>query len=379
MAEQDYYQALGVARDATPEQIKKAYRSLAMKHHPDRNPGDKSAEDKFKVIQKAYEILSDEDKRRAYDQFGHAGVQGGAGFGGAGPGAAGFGDIFEDIFGDILGGRQRGRAQGGGGSRVQRGADLRYNLTLNLEDAVFGKTVELQVPTWVHCKTCSGTGAKPGTKPVTCSTCKGAGQVHMQQGFFALSQTCPTCHGQGQMITDPCTQCRGQGRIREEKKLSVKIPAGVDEGDRIRLSGEGEAGMHGGPPGDLYVQVHVREHAIFKRDGADLYCEMPLSFATAVLGGEMDVPTLEGHVKLKIPHETQTGRLFRLRGKGVTSLHSSGRGDLLCRIMVETPVNLSAQQKALLREFDKDIASDPMRHYPKSDSWIDAVRHFFKR
>jgi molecular chaperone DnaJ len=378
MADQDYYQALGVARDATPEQIKKAYRSLAMKHHPDRNPGDKSAEEKFKVIQKAYEILSDADKRRAYDQFGHAGVQGGAGFGGgAGPGGAGFGDIFEDIFGDILGGRQRGQRQSG--SRVQRGADLRYNLTLDLEDAVFGKTVELRVPTWVHCKTCAGSGAKPGTKPVTCTTCKGQGQVHMQQGFFAVSQTCPTCRGAGQIIADPCTQCRGQGRIREEKTLSVKIPAGVDEGDRIRLSGEGEAGMHGGPAGDLYVQTHVREHAIFKRDGADLYCEMPISFATAVLGGELDVPTLEGHVKLKIPHETQTGRLFRLRGKGVTSLHSSGRGDLLCRIMVETPVNLSSQQKALLREFDKDIAADPTRHYPKSDSWLDAVKNFFKR
>lgn len=378
MAEQDYYQALGVARDATPEQIKKAYRSLAMKHHPDRNPGDKTAEEKFKVIQKAYEILSDVDKRRAYDQFGHAGVQGGAGFGGGGPGAAGFGDIFEDIFGDILGGRGRGQ-QRQSGSRVQRGADLRYNLTLDLEDAVFGKTVELNVPTWVQCKTCSGSGAKPGSKPVTCARCHGSGQIHMQQGFFAMSQTCPSCHGAGQTISDPCTQCRGQGRIREEKKLSVKIPAGVDEGDRIRLSGEGEAGMHGGPSGDLYVQVHVREHSIFKRDGADLYCEMPISFATAVLGGEIDVPTLEGHVKLKIPHETQTGRLFRLRGKGVTSLHSSSRGDLLCRIMVETPVNLSAQQKALLREFDKDIAADPKRHYPKSDSWLDAVKSFFKR
>lgn len=377
MAEQDYYQVLGVAKDASPDAIKKAYRSLAMKHHPDRNPGDKSAEEKFKTVQKAYEILSDADKRRAYDQFGHAGVQGGMGGMGGGAGAAGFGDIFEDIFGDILGGRGRGGR--GGQTARERGADLRYNLTLDLEDAVFGKTVELNVPTWVHCKTCQGSGAKPGTKPVTCATCKGQGQVHMQQGFFAVSQTCPTCRGAGQTISDPCTNCRGQGRIREEKKLSVKIPAGVDEGDRIRLSGEGEAGLHGGPPGDLYVQVHVREHNLFKREGADLYCEMPVSFATAVLGGELDVPTLEGHIKLKIPHETQTGRLFRLRGKGVTSLHSSGRGDLLCRIMVETPVNLTAQQKALLRELDKDIAADPTRHYPKSDSWLDAVKHFFKR
>jgi molecular chaperone DnaJ len=376
MAEQDYYQVLGVAKDASPEAIKKAYRSLAMKHHPDRNPDDKSAEEKFKSVQKAYEVLSNPEKRRAYDQFGHAGVQG-AGMGG-GPGAAGFGDIFEDIFGDILGGRGR-QSRGQAGPRTERGADLRYNLTLDLEDAVFGKTVELHVPTWVHCKTCAGSGAKPGTKPVTCSTCRGQGQVHVQQGFFAMSQTCPTCRGQGQIISDPCTQCRGQGRIREEKKLSVKIPAGVDEGDRIRLSGEGEAGLHGGPPGDLYVQVHVREHAIFKREAADLYCEMPVSFATAVLGGEIDVPTLEGHVKLKIPHETQTGRLFRLRGKGVTSLHSSGRGDLLCRIMVESPVNLTAQQKALLREFDKDIAADPTRHYPKSDSWLDAVKNFFRK
>lgn len=374
MAEQDYYQALGVARDASADQIKKAYRSLAMKHHPDRNPGDKAAEEKFKNIQKAYEVLSDPEKRRAYDQFGHAGVQGPGGMGGAG--AAGFGDIFEDIFGDILGGRGR---RGQGPAQGQRGADLRYNLTLDLEDAVFGKTVELHVPTWVHCKTCEGSGAKPGTKPVTCTTCKGSGQVHMQQGFFSLSQTCPTCRGQGQIIADPCTQCRGQGRIREEKKLSVKIPAGVDEGDRIRLSGEGEVGMQGGTAGDLYVQVHVREHAIFKRDGADLYCEMPISFATAVLGGELDVPTLEGHVKLKIPTETQTSRLFRLRGKGVTSLHSSGRGDLLCRIVVETPVNLTAQQKALLREFDKEIANDLTRHYPKSDSWLDAVRNFFRK
>ncbi len=377
MAEQDYYQALGVARDASADQIKKAYRSLAMKHHPDRNPGDKSAEDKFKVIQKAYEVLSDPEKRRAYDQFGHAGVQQG-GMGGAG--AAGFGDIFEDIFGDILGGRGgRTRGGGGGGTRSQRGADLRYNLTLDLEDAVFGKTVELHVPTWVHCETCKGSGAKPGTHPTTCATCKGHGQVHIQQGFFAMSQTCPTCHGSGQTISDPCTQCRGQGRIREEKTLSVKIPAGVDEGDRIRLSGEGEAGLNGGPVGDLYVQVHVREHGVFKRDGADLYCEMPMSFATAVIGGELDVPTLEGHVKLKIPAETQTGRLFRLRGKGVTSLHRSGRGDLLCRVLIETPVNLTAQQKALLREFDKDINADPTRHYPKSDSWLDAVRHFFRK
>lgn len=375
MAKQDYYEILGVARNASEADLKKAYRRLAMKHHPDRNPGDKPSEEKFKEAKEAYEVLTDPRKRAAYDQFGHAGVEagmagaaGGAGFGGN----ASFSDVFGEVFGDIFGG-----ARQGGGTRAHRGADLRYNLELSLEDAVRGSTVKIRVPTHVSCKTCGGSGAKKGTSPTTCSTCGGHGQVRMQQGFFSLQQTCPRCHGSGTVITDPCPTCRGEGRIEEQKTLSVKIPAGVDNGDRIRLAGEGEAGQMGGPPGDLYVQISVLDHALFVRDGSDLYCEVPIDLTTAALGGELDVPTLDGRVKLKIPPETQTGKVFRMRGKGVQSVRGGATGDLLCKVAVETPVNLTSKQKELLREFDLSLKSTGGKHSPRTASWLDGVKKFF--
>jgi len=378
MANRDYYEILGVARTANDEEIKKAYRKLAMKYHPDRNP-DKSAEDKFKETKEAYEILSDQQKRAAYDQYGHAGVNQQAGFGGGGRGGpGGFSDIFDDLFGDIFGGGGRASGGSGGRSHVQRGSDLRYNLDLNLAEAVFGKTLQIQVPTFMRCEGCGGTGAKKNSGSKSCGTCAGAGQVRMQQGFFAISQTCPTCMGSGQVIADPCTICQGQGRARGTKTLSVKIPAGVDNDDRIRLSGEGEAGLHGGPPGDLFVQVRVREHPIFTREGQDLHCEMPITFGIAALGGELDVPTLDGRVKLKIPAETQTGRVFRLRGKGVKSVRGSSQGDLLCHVVVETPVNLNREQKELLESFEKTLAKDKSRCSPKASSWFDGVKKFFE-
>jgi molecular chaperone DnaJ len=321
MSKRDYYEILGVQRNATEAEIKKAYRRLAMKYHPDRNTGDEEAETKFKEAKEAYEVLADAQKRAAYDQFGHAGVDpaAAAGAGGFGGGAS-FSDIFGDVFGDIFGGGGGAR----GGSRVFRGADLRYNLELSLEEAVGGTSVKIRVPTLTPCETCGGSGARKGTSPTTCPTCHGHGQVRMQQGFFSLQQTCPRCQGSGQIISDPCPTCHGEGRVQEQKTLSVKVPAGVDTGDRIRLAGEGEAGQNGGPPGDLYVQIHVREHPIFKRQDNDLYCEVPIGFARAALGGELDVPTLDGRVKLKIPPETQTGKLFRLRGKGVRPVQSPG-------------------------------------------------------
>lgn len=376
MAKRDYYEVLGVARNASEADVKKAYRRAAQKYHPDRNPDDADALAKFKEAKEAYEILSDAQKRAAYDQFGHAGVD--ASMGGAGPGAGGFGggsfsDIFGDVFGDIFG---AGRA--GGGANVYRGADLRYNLELSLEEAVAGTTVKIRVPTHVTCKTCHGSGAKKGTSPVICTTCGGRGQVRIQQGFFSLQQTCPQCHGKGNVIKDPCGTCHGQGRVKEQKTLSVKIPAGVDSGDRIRLAGEGEAGENGGPPGDLYVQIKVRPHAIFTREDSDLYCEVPISFTTAVLGGELDVPTLEGRVKLKIPPETQTGKLFRLRGKGVKSVHGGAVGDLLCRIEVETPVNLNRKQKELLEEFERSMEEGKGKHSPRTSNWFDGVKKFFE-
>jgi len=373
MAKQDYYETLGVARNASEADIKKAYRRLAMKYHPDRNPDDKAAEEQFKSAKEAYEILSDPQKRAAYDQFGHAGVSAGAaGAGAGGFRGANFSDIFDDVFGDIFGGARGAR------SNVFRGADLRYDLDLNLEDAVHGTSVKIKVPTLVECNSCHGSGAKAGSSPTTCPTCGGQGQVRMQQGFFSIQQTCPRCRGAGRIITDPCGTCHGKGRVQEQKTLSVKVPAGVDTGDRIRLSGEGEAGENGGPPGDLYVQVRVRAHPIFKREGADLYCEMPISFVTAALGGELDVPTLEGRVKLKIPAETQSGKLFRLRSKGVTSLHDGSRGDLLCRVSVETPVNLSDTQKNLLRDFDATLQHGENTHSPRTHSWLDGVKKFFE-
>ncbi|HEB94237.1 MAG TPA: molecular chaperone DnaJ [Gammaproteobacteria bacterium] len=374
MSKRDYYVVLGVERNATEIELKKAFKRQAMKHHPDRNPDNTEAVEKFKEAKEAYEVLSDAQKRAAYDQFGHAGVD--AGMGGGGPGAAdggSFSDIFGDVFGDIFGG-SRG---GGGQQRTRRGADLRYHLELTLEEAVRGTTVKIRVPTSVSCSSCGGNGAKKGSSPTTCTTCGGVGQVRMQQGFFSLQQTCPQCHGSGQMIKDPCTTCHGQGRVEEQKTLSVKVPAGVDNGDRIRLAGEGEAGGRGAPAGDLYVQISVKEHPIFVREESDLYCEVPISFVTAALGGELEVPTLDGRVKLKIPAETQSGRLFKLRGKGVKSVRGGTVGDLLCRVLIETPVNLNQKQKDLLRELDSTMSSSST-HRPKEHSWLDGVKKFFE-
>jgi molecular chaperone DnaJ len=377
MAKRDYYQVLGVAKDATEADLKKAYRRLAMKFHPDRNPDDKDAEENFKEAKEAYEVLTDPQKRAIYDQHGHAGIdaakQGGGPGGAGGFGGADFGDIFGEVFGDIFGAGRRG----GGRSQVFRGADLRYGLELDLHDAVFGRTAEIEIPKLMECETCHGTGAAKGHSPVTCETCDGAGQVRMSQGFFQLQQTCPRCRGTGKIVKNPCDKCLGQGRIRRSKKLSVKIPAGVDTGDRIRLAGEGEAGRNGGPPGDLYVEVQVREHPIFERDGEHLSCEVPVSYATAVLGGSVDVPTLEGEVSLKIPAETQSGRVFRLREKGVKPVRGGGRGDLFCRVVVETPVKLNAEQRELLRKFDESLKRDGGQHTPRAQGFFDGVRRFF--
>jgi molecular chaperone DnaJ len=372
-AKKDYYEVLGVNRDASDEEIKKAFKKLAMKFHPDRNPDNPKAEESFKEAKEAYEVLSDEQKRAAYDQYGHAGVDpsmgGGAGFGGFGGG--GFSDAFGDIFGDIFGGGRNQR------SNVYRGADLRYNLEISLEEAARGTETKIRIPVQATCETCHGSGARPGTSPVTCTTCNGHGQVRMQQGFFSVQQTCPKCHGTGKMVKDPCPTCHGNGRVKQNKTLNVKIPAGVDEGDRIRLSGEGEAGVNGGPTGDLYVVVHLKEHPIFQRDGANLHCEMPISFSTAALGGEIEVPTLDGAAKMKIPAETQTGSVFRLRGKGIKPLRSSEHGDLMVHVVVETPVRLTEKQRELLREFENSTQADAGKHSPKNKSWVDKARDFF--
>ncbi|WP_198245116.1 molecular chaperone DnaJ [methane-oxidizing endosymbiont of Gigantopelta aegis] len=375
MAKEDYYKILGIARTASEVEIKKSYRRLAMKYHPDRNKDNSTeAEIKFKEIKEAYEVLSDPKKRSAYDQFGHAGVDNS--FGGAGgfSGAESFSDIFGDVFGDIFGGGGRQRSGG-----AQRGADLRYNLELTLEEAVHGTEATVKVPVMVKCDECGGSGAKKGSAPVTCTTCHGHGQVRMQQGFFSIQQTCPTCHGSGQKIKDPCRKCHGQGRVQETKTLSVKVPAGVDTGDRIRLAGEGEAGVMGGPAGDLYVQVHVKEHPIFTREGADLYCEVPINFPTACLGGELEVPTLDGKVKLKIPAETQTGKLFRLRGKGVKPVRGGPAGDLICRVVIETPVKLNKEQRELLEKLRDSLSGGGKHHSPQEHSWTDSVKSFFDK
>ena len=372
MAKRDYYEVLGVNRDADAEAIKKAYRKLAMKHHPDRNPDDKSAEEKFKEAKEAYEILTDGQKRAAYDQYGHAGVDPSAGGGRGGAGSSGFSDAFGDIFGDIF-----GQARGGSRSGVYRGADLRYNLEITLEQAARGTETKIRIPTAENCETCHGSGSKPGTQPKTCPTCEGHGQVRVQQGFFSIQQTCPKCHGTGKFIADPCGSCHGAGRIKKHKTLSVKIPAGVDEGDRIRLSGEGEPGVNGGPPGDLYVQMQVKPHAVFQRESNDLHCEMPVSFATAALGSEIDIPTLDGQAKIRIPAETQSGKVFRLRGKGIKGVRSHTHGDLMCHVVVETPVHLTERQKELLREFEAISLKDSDRHSPRAKSWMDKVKDFF--
>ncbi len=372
----DFYDILGINRDASDDDIKKAYRKLAMKFHPDRNPDSKDAEDKFKEAKEAYEILSEPEKRRAYDTYGHAGVNpnlgGGPGGFNSGEGFGGFSEAFGDIFGEIFGG-----GRGRGGQQVYRGADLRYNMEITLEQAARGTETKIRIPSLDECDTCHGTGAKPGTKPKTCQTCNGQGQVRLQQGFFSIQQTCPTCHGNGKVIPEPCQACSGTGRIKNHKTLSVKIPAGVDDGDRIRLSGEGEAGMNGGPPGDLYVVVQLKAHGVFQRDGADLHCEMPVSFTVAALGGEIHIPTLEGEAKIKIPPETQSGQVFRLRGKGIKPVRQTSAGDLMCHVVVETPVRLTDRQKELLRELEEINKHDGDRHNPRAKSFMDKVKDFF--
>jgi molecular chaperone DnaJ len=372
MSKRDYYDVLGVNRDASEEEIKKAYRKLAMKHHPDRNPDNPKSEELFKVAKEAYEVLSDAGKRGAYDQYGHAGVdpQAGMGAGAAGAGFGSFADAFGDIFGDIFGaGRQR--------SNVYRGADLRYNLEISLEEAARGTETRVRIPTMEECETCGGSGAKPGTQPMTCPTCGGQGQVRMTQGFFSIQQTCPKCHGSGKVVQSPCTTCNGAGRVKHQKTLSVKIPAGVDESDRIRLSGEGEAGVNGGPSGDLYVVIHIRPHEVFSREGNDLHCEMPISITKTALGGEIEIPTLDGYAKIRIPPETQTGKVFRLRGKGIKGVRSNAHGDLLCHVVLETPVNLTPRQKELLQELEEINERDSGRHNPRAKSWMDRVKEFF--
>jgi molecular chaperone DnaJ len=373
MAKEDYYKLLGVERNASDADIKKSYRSMAMKFHPDRNKDNpEAAEAKFKQIKEAYEVLSDPKKRSAYDQFGHAGIDGSMGGHGGGFTAESFSDVFGDVFGDIFGGgKQR--------SGPQRGSDIRYNLELTLEEAVAGTESKLRIPVLVACKECDSTGAKKGSSPIICSTCHGHGQVRMQQGFFSVQQACPTCRGSGKQIKDPCNVCRGDGRVQETKTLSAKIPAGVDTGDRIRLAGEGEAGERGAPAGDLYVQIHVKDHNIFTRDGANLYCDVPISFATACIGDEISVPTLNGKVILKIPAETQTGKSFRLRGKGVKPVRGGSVGDLICKVSIETPVNLTREQKTLIEQLNVSLTGGGKQHSPKENSWTDGVKSFFDK
>ncbi|MDP4920323.1 MAG: molecular chaperone DnaJ, partial [Burkholderiaceae bacterium] len=351
MAKRDYYEVLGVAKNVPEEELKKAYRKLAMKHHPDRNPGDKTSEEKFKEAKEAYEMLSDPEKRAAYDRFGHAGVDPNAG-GAGGQDFSGFADAFGDIFGDIFGASRGKGGAGGGRSNVYRGSDLRYAMEITLEQAAAGFSTEIRVPSWESCTTCEGTGAKPGTKAETCKTCGGQGQVRMQQGFFSIQQTCPSCHGSGKTIPNPCKPCDGVGRVRKQKTLEVKIPAGIDDGMRIRSAGNGEPGLNGGPPGDLYVEISVKVHRVFQRDGDDLHCEVPVGFARAALGGSIDVPTLNGRASFDLPEGTQTGKTFRLRSKGIKNVRSGVQGDLYCHVLLETPVKLSDHQKKILKSFE---------------------------
>ena len=375
-SKRDYYEILGISNSSSNDDIKKAFKKLAMKHHPDRNPDNPKAEESFKEIQEAYAVLSDPQKKSAYDQFGHAGVDQSMG-GGPGAGGAGFsdfGDAFGDIFGDIFGGNRSG---GSSRSNVYRGSDLRYNLEVSLEDAAGGTEKKIRIPVKVKCNSCSGSGAKKGTQPSACGTCGGQGQVRMQQGFFSVQQTCPKCHGAGKVINDPCGSCSGAGRVEESKTLSVKIPAGVDEGDRIRLGNEGEAGVNGGPSGDLYVVISLKKHSIFERDGANLHCEMPISFSVAALGGEIEIPTLDGNAKMKIPKETQTGATFRLKGKGIKPVRENYVGDLLCHVAVETPVKLTDRQRKILEELEDLNQADRGKHSPRSKSWLDSVKDFF--
>jgi molecular chaperone DnaJ len=351
-----------------------------MKHHPDRNQGDtaKVAEEKFKEAKEAYEMLSDSQKRAAYDQHGFAGVdpnmRGGAG---GGEGFGGFAEAFGDIFGDVFGGRQQsGRGQGG--RQVYRGGDLSYAMEVTLEEAALGKDAQIRIPSWDDCTTCHGSGAKPGTKVVSCTTCHGHGQVQMRQGFFSVQQTCPTCKGNGKLIPEPCSACMGVGKTKTNKTLEVKIPAGIDDNMRIRSTGNGEPGTNGGPPGDLYIEIRLKKHDIFERDGDDLHCSVPISFTTAALGGEIDVPTLAGKAAIDIPDGTQAGKQFRLRGKGIKGVRSSYPGDLYCHISVETPVKLTEHQRKLLKEFDESLKKGGAKHSPTSDSWADKLKSFFK-
>ncbi len=374
MSKRDFYETLGVQKNANEAEIKKAYRRLAMKYHPDRNSGEANAEEKFKEAKEAYEILSSGEKRQAYDQFGHAGVD--QSMGGGGQGGGNFHDIFGDVFGDIFGGGGgggRGRSQQ---SHVQRGADLRYVLELNLEEAVLGCEKKINYTANVNCKSCHGSGAKEGTHAESCPTCGGSGEVRVSQGFFTIQQSCPRCHGSGKVIKDPCRTCRGTGQVKESKTLSVKVPEGVDNGDRIRLGGEGEPGKHGGPAGDLFVQVVVKDHSIFEREDSNLYCEVPISFTTAALGGELEVPCIDGRVKLAIPAETQSGKIFRVRGKGVKPVRGGIKGDLMCRVIIETPVRLTRDQKDLLKKFEDSFKGNS-KHNPQSSSWMDKVKKFF--
>lgn len=375
----DLYKILGVEKTASKEDIKKAFRKLAMKLHPDRNPDDKEAEEKFKEAKAAYDILSDDQKRATYDRFGfdaakgNGGAGGFGGFGGGGAGAS-FSDIFGDMFGDIFGGGGAGRTNA---NRQNRGRDLAYELDLSLEEAVSGVEKTIRIPTFVVCDNCNGSGATEKSTKHTCSTCQGSGQVRMQQGFFSIAQVCPTCNGKGEMIENPCEKCHGAGRVHEQRVLDVSIPAGVDTGDRVRLQGKGEAGEMGAPAGDLFIEIRVRKHAIFTRDGDDLHCEMPISIATACLGGEIEVPTLDGKVALNIPAETQTHKTFRLRGKGVKSVRSHSTGNLFCKVVVETPINLSKHQKQLLEEFERSLKDGGKRHAPKERGFLDSVKDFF--
>ena len=376
MAKRDFYEVLGVPKNASDEEIKKAYRQLAMKHQPDRNQGDsaKNAEEKFKEAKEAYEMLSDPQKKAAYDQYGHAGVDPNMR---GGPGAEGFGgfsEAFGDIFGDIFGGQRGG---GRGGRQVYRGNDLSYAMEISLEEAAQGKEAQIRIPSWDNCDTCSGTGAKPGTSVKTCPSCQGSGSVQMRQGFFSVQQTCPHCHGSGKIIPEPCTTCNGQGKLKKHKTLEVKIPAGIDDGMRIRSAGNGEPGRNGGPSGDLFIEIRIRKHDIFERDGDDLHCQVPVSMPTAALGGEIDVPTLSGKATIDIPEGTQSGKTFRLRGRGVKGVRSSYPGDLYCHIVVETPVKLTEHQRKLIKELDESFKKGGHKHSPNDKGWFEKAKDFF--
>ncbi|HNU12174.1 MAG TPA: molecular chaperone DnaJ [Rubrivivax sp.] len=375
MAKRDYYDVLGVAKNASDDDIKKAYRKLAMKYHPDRNQGDeaKKAEEKFKEVKEAYEILSEPQKRAAYDQYGHAGVDPSMGRGPGPEGFGGFAEAFGDIFGDIFGGGRRS-----GGQQIYRGADLSYAMEITLEEAAGGKDAQIRIPSWDNCETCKGSGAKPGTSAKTCPSCNGSGAVHLRQGFFSIQQTCPHCRGSGKIIPEPCASCNGAGKIKRQKTLEVKIPAGINEGMRIRSAGNGEPGTNGGPPGDLYIEIRIKPHEVFERDGDDLHCSVPVGLTTAALGGSIEVPTLAGKAEIDLPEGTQHGKTFRLRGKGIKGIRSSYPGDLYCHVSVETPVKLTEHQRKLLRELDESFRKGGDKHSPNAKSWTDRVKDLFK-